>query len=124
MSDLRVIADTLVAHCRNNTTIEGLKQLYASDAESVEAVTMEGADSPVTKGVQGIQGKHEWWEANFEVHSANVDGPYLHGADQFGVIFELDTTHKESGKREQMKEMAVYTVQDGKIVREQFYYNM
>jgi ketosteroid isomerase-like protein len=32
-------------------------------------------------------------------------------------------THKPSGRRMQMTEMALYTLKDGKIVHEHFYYN-
>jgi len=122
----RATADKLVAYCRNNDTLTGLKEIYASDAVSVEASPMPGGDgSTETRGVDGIRSKHEWWANNFDVHSATVDGPYPHGTDRFAVIFEMDTTHKESGQRNQMKEVAVYHVNDaGKIVREEFFYAM
>jgi len=35
----------------------------------------------------------------------------------------MDTTHKPSGQRSQMSEIAVYQVEDGKIVKEQFFYD-
>ncbi len=121
----RATADKLVAYCRNDDTIKGLEELYDPAAVSVESMPMPGSDSAETRGVDGIRGKHEWWAANFEVHSATVDGPYPHGDDRFAVIFEMDTTHKESGQRNQMKEVAVYHVNDaGKIVREEFFYAM
>ena len=34
------------------------------------------------------------------------------------------TTEKASGQRSQGKEVAVYTVKDGKITREEFFYAM
>lgn len=122
---MRATADKLVAYCRANDTLTGLGELYDPGAVSVEAGPAPGTDSAETRGVDGIRGKHEWWESNFEVHSATVDGPYPHGDDRFAVIFEIDTTHRESGERSQMKEVAVYTVDAaGKIVREEFFYAM
>ncbi len=121
----RATADKLVAYCRNDDTIKGLEELYDPDAVSVESMPMPGSGSAETRGVDGIRGKHEWWGATFEVHSATVDGPYPHGDDRFAVIFEMDTTHKESGQRSQMKEVAVYHVNGaGKITREEFFYSM
>jgi len=35
----------------------------------------------------------------------------------------MDTTHKPSGQRSQSSELGVYRVQDGKIVKEQFFYD-
>ena len=116
---LKEIADQLVGHCRNGTEEKGLKELYAKDVESIEAITMPGSDSPKTTGVDGIRGKHEWWNNTFEVHSSEVEGPFLHGEDRFSVIFNIDATNKESSERMSMKEVAVYTVSNGKIIREE-----
>ena len=57
-----------------------------------------------------------------EVHSGSVEGQYLHGANRFAVIFEIDATDKSTNERTQMKELGVYTVRDAKIVREEFFY--
>ena len=116
------IAKELINHCNNDTTDEGLNQLYDQAAISVEAMAMPGSDSPETKGLDGIKAKHEWWYNNFEVHSHKAEGPFLHGDDRFGVIFTFDATNKQSGEREAMKELAVYTVANGKIIREEFFY--
>ena len=59
-----------------------------------------------------------------EVHSSSVDGPYLYGDDRFGVIFEFDATNKESSERMAMKELAIYTIAEGKIISEEFFYAM
>ncbi|MEM0923015.1 MAG: nuclear transport factor 2 family protein [Pseudomonadota bacterium] len=122
--DLKEIAETLCTHCRNGTEAEGLASLYAEDAVSVEAMPMPGTDSPETHGVAGIQGKHDWWNGAMEMHDGSVDGPYLHGPDRFAVIFELDATERASGNRSKMKEVGIYTVAEGKIVREEFFYTM
>lgn len=45
-----------------------------------------------------------------------------HGDDRFAVIFDISVKHKESGEVSDMKEVALYTVGDGKIVREEFFY--
>ena len=40
--------------------------------------------------------------------------------DRFVVQYDIDVTDKSSKKRIQMSEVGVYTVKDGKIVREEF----
>lgn len=122
---LRKTAEALVAHCKAHTEAEGLNTLYASDAVSVEAMAAPGQDSAAVTGIEAIRAKHTWWAENFEVHGGSVEGPMYHGDDRFAVIFEMDVTNKASGTREQMKEVAIYTVSDaGKIVKEEFYYTM
>lgn len=119
---LNDIAAELVAGCREGRASENLSKLYASDAVSVEAV--DTGNGRETRGVDGIAGKHVWWSDNFEVHGGSVSDAFPHGDDRFAVIFEMDVTEKASGKRSEMKEVAVYHVADGKIVREEFFYGM
>jgi len=114
------IANTLIGHCRNGTEAEGLSSLYAGDAVSVEAVDM--GNGREVKGVDAIRGKHDWWNNAFEVHEASVEGPFIHGENQFGAIFAIDATNKESGERSPMREFGLYTVENGKIAREEFFY--
>ncbi|MEM6440995.1 MAG: SnoaL-like domain-containing protein [Pseudomonadota bacterium] len=116
------VAEKLVALCKAGQDAEALL-LYRDDAVSVEAALAPGMDSRETHGLEGLRGKHAWWEENFEVHGAEVEGPFPHGEDRFGVIFSVDSTHKASGQRSAMKELAVYHVDDaGKIFREEFFY--
>jgi hypothetical protein len=125
MPSLKEVADRLVAHCRNGTEAEGLDTLYSKNAVSVEAMEMPGSGSREARGLDAIRAKHDWWSANHEVHSATVEGPFLHGDDRFGVIFGFEVTRKQTGERlPPMKELAVYHVADGKIVREEFFYSM
>jgi len=117
---LSEIANELVAGCREGRAKQNLAVLYAPEAVSVEAVDMgQGRE---THGVPGIVAKHEWWESTQDVHSASAEGPFLHGDSSFAVIFEMDTTDKASGRRSQSREVAIYHVADGKIVREEFFY--
>ena len=119
---LKATADKLLEHVRSNTTKAGLDELYATDAVSVEAMAMPGSDSAETRGVAGIRGKHDWWENTMEVHSASADGPFLHGDDRFAVIFAVEGVGKTDGKPFAMREVAVYSVSNGLIVREKFFY--
>ncbi|MEM9269321.1 MAG: nuclear transport factor 2 family protein [Pseudomonadota bacterium] len=115
------LANPFVEMIRHNETERALSELYAPDAVSVEAAPM--GDRPRTaEGVAAIRGKHAWWEETFEVHEASVDGPFPHGEDRFALIFALKATHKPSGETSDMKEIGVYHVADGKIVREEFFY--
>jgi hypothetical protein len=122
MEVTKATAEKLVAGCREGREAEGLDTLYAPDAVSVEAMPMPGG-SAESVGVEAIKGKHAWWGSSFEMHGGSVEGPFVHGADRFAVIFEMDVTEKATGKRSKGREVAIYTVNDaGKIVREEFYY--
>lgn len=119
---LKRVAETMVDNCRNGRELEGLEALYDPGAVSMEAGPGPDGRGPESKGIDAIRGKHAWWSDNFEVHGGDVQGPFLHDGDRFAVIFEIDATHKASGQRQSMREVAIYTLNsDGKIAREEFY---
>lgn len=119
---MRETAEKLVKYCREDETGKALYELYHPDAVSVESVPMPGSDNPKSEGLEAIKAKHDWWYSVYEVNSSDADGPYYHGDDHFSIIFEIDTTNKETGERSTMQDIGVYTVADGKIIREEFYY--
>jgi hypothetical protein len=49
--------------------------------------------------------------------------PYPHG-DRFMLYFKYDVTPKQAGQRITIEETGLYTVQHGKIVKEEFFYSM
>jgi len=115
------IAKKLAELCRQGKNMEALDTLFAQDVVSVEAAAMPGMQREA-KGLAAVKGKGEWWLANHEVHSASVTGPWPHD-DRFVVGFQYDVTNKPSGTRMKMDEVGLYTVRNGKIVREEFFYD-
>jgi ketosteroid isomerase-like protein len=116
------VADKLVELCSEGKFDEAVKALYSPDIVSVEAFAPSGK-SRETKGFAAVQAKGEWWVNNHEVHSSTVEGPLVAGS-HFSVVFKFDVTFKPEKKRFQMEEVAIYKVGDGKIVREEFFYDM
>jgi ketosteroid isomerase-like protein len=111
------IASDLVAMCKQGKFEESGEKYWAEDVVSIEPG--EG-DMAVTRGKTGARAKGDWWNANNEIHAVEVEGPYVHG-DQFVVRFKMDVTPK-GGQRHTMDEVGVYTVKDGKIAEERFFY--
>lgn len=114
------IATRLVELCRQGKNDEAVKTLFSDAAVSIEAFAPPGGTQEV-KGMQGILGKGEWWRNNHEVHSASATGPWPHG-NRFVVGFQYDVTNKPSGQRMKMDEVGLYTIENDKIVREEFFY--
>ena len=114
------VAKDLVALCKDGKFAEAGEKYWADDVVSVEAGGPPGTD-PVSKGKDAARGKGEWWEGAHDIHGIEVEGPYVNG-DQFTVRFKMDITQKATGQRMQMDEHALYTVKDGKVVEERFFY--
>lgn len=112
------VAKKVVEMVRKQAWREAVDTLYAKDIVSVEAMARDGS-SPETHGIEGVHKKVDWWINTMEVHSFNVNGPFV-AHDRFVIQYDVDVTDKESKKRFQISEVGVYTVKDGKIVREEF----
>ena len=115
------IAKGLVDLCKRGQNLEAVEKYYSKDIISVESASTPEMPAE-TKGIEAIRGKHAWWYENHEIHSSEVNGPFV-GEDQFAVEFKYDVTHKPSGRRVRLEEIGLYTTKSGKIVHERFYYN-
>lgn len=87
---------------------------------SIESVEGFGA-SMSWKGKKNVLAKYRAWEAENEFVDAKIEGPWV-GATGFAVKFVGHVVHKATGERHPMEEIAVYTVRDGKVVREEFHF--
>jgi ketosteroid isomerase-like protein len=115
------IGKKYVALCKEGKYDECLDMLFAKDAVSVEAGAPPGTDR-TARGLEAIHAKGKWWTENHIVHKGEVTGPYPHD-DRFAVRFVFDITNKPSGKRMTMDEIGLFTVVNGKITREEFFYS-
>lgn len=125
MDDAKSIGKKLVEFCRNGLNLDAIKTLYSEDITSVEAMAM--ADRPAEiRGIEKVTAKNKWWYDSHHIHHASAEGPFPHG-DRFAVIFHYEVTPKAGpfeGKRNKFDEVALYTVKNGKIVREEFFYDV
>jgi len=112
------VAKNVVELVRKQAWYEALDTLYDKDIVSVEAFSMSGG-SPETRGKEGVRGKIDWWVNAMEVHSFNASEPFV-AHDRFVVQYDADVTDKSSKQRRRMSEVGVYTVKNGKIIREEF----
>lgn len=125
MSSAFEIGTKLVELCRQGKNMEAVATLLSPNVVSIEAGAPPGMPARM-EGLAAVKGKGEWWFKNHEVHSQEVSGPWPNG-DRFIVRFTIDVTPKTgpmAGKRMKMDEAALYTVKDGKIVQEEFFYHM
>ena len=115
------VAQEYVALCKQGKNQECLDKLFAKDAVSVEALSPPGGEDRTASGLDAIRAKGKSWGETNTVHKAEVAGPYPN-EDRFAVRFSFDITNKPSGKRVTMDEIGLFTVENGKITREEFFY--
>lgn len=113
------IAEKLVSYCRTGEFEKCYQELYSPECVSIEP---KGAMVEVANGMEEIAKKGENWNSMVaEMHGARVGDPIVAGS-HFSLSMWNDITFND-GNRMEMDEICVYEVQDGKIVKEQFFYN-
>ncbi len=124
-SEALTIANQIADLCREGKNLEAIETFYSDDIVSVETCDMP--DMPARmEGIEMIKNKNKWWCDNHEVHGGEVQGPFPHG-DRFILLFKYEVTPKfgpMEGQRMTMQEAGLYTVADGKVVHEEFFYTM
>ena len=118
------IGQRLVDLCRAGKNLEAIDTLYANDITSVEAMKGDQFETKM-QGIDAVRKKNQWWLDNHEIHASEIIGPFPHG-ERFIVLMKYDATAKVgplAGKRHTFQEAALYTVKDGKIAQEEFFYH-
>lgn len=110
------LGKTLVSLFNQNKADDWIKGVWSKDVESIEGT------GQVARGREQILSKWDWWTSNHEVMGASAEGPYV-GATGFAAKFQLHVKDKSTGADMHMTEVAVYTVKNGKITREEFMYS-
>ncbi|WP_052348691.1 nuclear transport factor 2 family protein [Leisingera methylohalidivorans] len=121
MEDLVKLGHEFVQAMRNRRGIAHVDGIYSENAQSVEAVVPPGRDVRIAKGRAAIRGKREDWAANHDIKRLDADGPYVHPPNRFAVRFQAEVTQKATGRQMILSEIALYTVENGKIVHEEFF---
>jgi hypothetical protein len=110
------IANDVVAHVNKG----GMDDTPIWDKHwSKDCVSVEG-DGSEHAGREAMEKKFEWWFNSVTMHSCTCEGPYVN-QDGFAIKYTIDCESKDgTWPRMTMSEVGVYTVEDGKVVRESF----
>ena len=114
------VANKWADYCRTGRWDKAQEELYADSCVSLE---MEGAQGFPQKveGMEGIKMKAQQWNQMVdEFHGVEIEGPIVAG-NHFTASMKMDITMKGQPRRVD-EEIALFRVENGKIVSEQFFY--
>ena len=113
------IANRLTELCRKGEWAQAQNELYADNAVSIEPMATPAFEKE-TKSLKAIIEKGEKFDNMVqEYHSLKISEPLVTDKS-IAFVLSMDLTMK-GRPREQMSEICVYDVEDGKIVSEQFH---
>lgn len=121
MESLVKIGRAFVQAMHNRRGLESVDEMYAENAESIEAVVPPNRYVRIARGRDTIKTKREDWLKTHDILKLDVDGPYVHPPNRFAVSFDAEVIQKATGQQITLREIAIYSVEDGKIAREEFF---
>ena len=116
------IAIKWAEYCRQGEWQKAQDELYHENAVSME---MEGAEGlpPKVEGIAAIKEKGVIFDSMVEAfHGLEIEGPLVAG-NHFTAVMKMDVTMKGQ-PRNLDEEVALFKVEDGKIVSEQFFFDV
>ena len=113
------IATRLVELCRVGKFDQVVKELYSPNIVSVEP---EGVPNRIVNGLKGIAEKSKNFEAMLESYNSSKISEPLVADNIFSCAMLMNVNMKGVPVPVDMNEICVYTVEGGKIVKEEFFY--
>ncbi|MBS0027130.1 SnoaL-like domain-containing protein [Chitinophaga sp. 22321] len=115
MTVVKQVAYTLVQLCREWKFPEAQAALFRDDVVNIEP------DGRITSGLAAIMNKERMFLDSIQTrHLLEISDPIV-ADDYFAVQLLMDVTIANTGRRTR-NELCVYHVENGKIIREQFFY--
>ena len=114
------VATRLVELCREGKNLDAINELYSDNIVSKEP---KGSQTELVEGKHAVIAKNQqWFDMVQQIHSIKIGEPIVTG-NFFACAMDMDVTYKQHG-RMAMSEIAVYQVKDGRIVADEFFYEM
>ncbi len=107
--------------CQEGKNLECIEELYADNIVSKEMPGVPYGEV-LTGKTEVLEKSKQWLDDVIEFHSGEISDPVV-ADNYFTSKMSFDVTFKSRG-RQQMEEICVFGVQDGKIASEQFFYSM
>ena len=111
------VANRLYNLCNEGDFTTCYQELYSPQCQSIEA------DGTVCNGLEEMAEKGKQWNAGIEeFHGSSIGQPVISG-NYFSLPMSMQIKFKGAPAVTNFEEICVYQVKDGKVVKEQFFYD-
>lgn len=95
------------------------EKYWADDVVSIEPRALPDGTHAECRGIDAVRRKNLRWCSTHGIEDLSLDGPFVTG-DRFALFADMLIAH--AGQRKPHSEIAVFSVRDGRIVEERFFY--
>ena len=98
------------------------EKFWASDVLSAEPSALSRDIPALVSGIEAARRKIRARFAESRIDDLGIDGPFVTG-DQFALFLDMLITDPTTSKTQPFTEIAIFTVRDGRIIEERFFYD-
>ncbi len=98
------------------------ERYWAEGVTSVEPADLPNDIPALVSGIDAARDKARFRFGTGRIDDLGIDGPFVTG-DQFALFLDMLITDPASGNTQPFTEIAIFTVRDGRIIDERFFYD-
>ena len=122
MQTIHQVARDFTALLRSGKFVAAGERYWSSDVASIEPADLPGGIRTTVSGKAATLRKCTARFGTALIDEIGIDGPFVTG-NQFALFLDLVTLDPASGARQPFTEIALYTVRDGQIAEERYFYD-
>lgn len=121
MADIDQLADDFLSLIRSGQAVAAAEKYWAVDIVSIEPEDSTEHVPAIVTGFDAARDKLNRWLGHSAMEELSIDGPFITG-NRFALFIDMLIKRRATGEREPFSEIAIYTVRDGKIIEERYFY--
>ena len=122
MASITEVARDFTDMLRQGQFVAARERFWALDIRSIDPHDLLGGISAEVSGIDAARAKIAHWLGSRRIHDLSIDGPFVTD-NQFALFLDMMIADLPSGVDQPFTEIAHYTVRDGQISEERYFYD-
>lgn len=122
MANIAEVARDFTAMLRQGQFVAARERFWAADVKSIEPHDLPDGIAAEVSGIEAARAKILRWFGARLIHDLSIDGPFVTG-NQFALFLDMVIAGQPGGGGQPFTEIAIFTVHDGRITEERFFYD-
>lgn len=122
MANISEVARDFTDMLRQGQFVAARERFWAADIRSIEPHDLPDGTAAEVTGIDAARAKTIRWFGSRRIHDLSIDGPFVTG-NQFALFLDMMIANQPSGTDQPFTEIAIFTVRDGQISEERYFYD-
>ena len=122
MANVQDVASDFTSMLRQGRFVDAGNRYWAEAVTSLEPIDLSTNIPASVSGIDAARGKAQFRFGEGRIEDLGIDGPFITG-DQFALFLDMLITDPATGTARPFTGIAIFTVRDGRIIDEIFFYD-